>query len=442
MKENNTINKWMIWVIFASSLLSIATPGIAIIPTVLSLVIAIKFIVVSKNAVPDYLKIQTMLNHIKDLELKKERLNKELDGLNNQIKISKDEINKMQILLEENEQKYDFKQVFPFEYDEVDSLQINNFIKKLNLKEKELANVNEIISHYDLKGETKQIYKNQLKQIFRLFNAETSLILNKVTSKKYDTCQNQIFTAYTSINKIFETDGVQIPEELLDIKLEKLSLLYKHAIKLEEEKEIRREEKERLKEEKRVELELKNKLSEIDKDIKHHNNEIMKLTKYLSKTNTEVEQEIYIDKIKKLELKIEELNESKSDVEERQIKAQSGYVYIISNIGSFGENIYKIGVTRRLDPMERIKELSSASVPFEFDVHALVFSDNAFALEDRLHKHFRKYQVNKVNNKKEFFNVKLEDIKQLINSEYNETVEFTIIPKAEQYRQSLALSEN
>ncbi|WP_240624174.1 GIY-YIG nuclease family protein, partial [Staphylococcus rostri] len=145
-------------------------------------------------------------------------------------------------------------------------------------------------------------------------------------------------------------------------------------------------------------------------------------------------------KINKLESQIEELNSSKSDIHERKINSKSGYVYIISNIGSFGENVYKIGVTRRLEPMERIKELSDASVPFEFDVHAIIFSDNAFELENKLHKHFKQNQINKVNNRKEFYNVDLSEIQKLVLAEYNDTVEFTFEPKATQYRESLLLS--
>lgn len=122
------------------------------------------------------------------------------------------------------------------------------------------------------------------------------------------------------------------------------------------------------------------------------------------------------------------------------VKAQSGYVYVISNIGSFGENIYKIGVTRRLEPLDRIKELGDASVPFEFDVHALIFSENAFDLEKKLHDHFKDNQVNKVNNRKEFYNVDLKEIERIVLDEYNETVKFVHEPKAEQYRESISLS--
>ncbi len=111
---------------------------------------------------------------------------------------------------------------------------------------------------------------------------------------------------------------------------------------------------------------------------------------YLNNTDLQVEKELYIEKIRELDQSLKDLNSERENVEDRKDNAQSGFVYIISNIGSFGENVYKIGVTRRLEPMDRINELSSASVPFEFDVHALIFSENAFELESKLHEYFKK----------------------------------------------------
>ena len=125
---------------------------------------------------------------------------------------------------------------------------------------------------------------------------------------------------------------------------------------------------------------------------------------------------------------------------EREANAKAGYVYVISNIGSFGEDIFKIGMTRRLEPMDRIKELSSASVPFEFDVHAMIFSTDAPSLETALHQHFEKRSVNKVNLRKEFFKVSINEIESFVKENYNNTVEFTKTAIAKEYRQSLQIA--
>ena len=164
--------------------------------------------------------------------------------------------------------------------------------------------------------------------------------------------------------------------------------------------------------------------------------------KYIQKSQNNIERQLYIDKINALEEKIKLLQSDKENVLQREANAKAGFVYIISNIGSFGENIYKIGMTRRLEPMDRIKELSSASVPFEFDVHAMIFSDDAPAVEAMLHKHFEQFAVNKINPRKEFYQLDIDEIERIVLSEYNNTVQFTKIPLATEYRQSLAIMQD
>ena len=119
-------------------------------------------------------------------------------------------------------------------------------------------------------------------------------------------------------------------------------------------------------------------------------------------------------------------------------QTRSGHVYIISNIGSFGENVYKIGMTRRLEPADRVRELGDASVPFSFDIHAMIYSENAPSLETELHKYFMKSQVNKVNPRKEFFKIGLKDIRDKVESMQLET-KWTMAAEAAEYRESLAI---
>lgn len=169
--------------------------------------------------------------------------------------------------------------------------------------------------------------------------------------------------------------------------------------------------------------------------------EIKRIMKYMQSSQIDAERQLYLDKIKELEEKVKLLESDKETVLEREANAKAGFVYIISNIGSFGEDIYKIGMTRRLEPMDRVKELSSASVPFEFDVHAMIFSSDAPAVETMLHKHFEKHAVNKVNPRKEFYHVDIDEIEKVVLEEYNNTVQFTKIPLATEYRQSLAMQD-
>ena len=151
--------------------------------------------------------------------------------------------------------------------------------------------------------------------------------------------------------------------------------------------------------------------------------------------------EFLIEKRETTKKNLCDLDTALKDIDYREANQKAGYVYIVSNIGAFGENIYKIGMTRRLNPQDRIEELSGASVPFKFDVHAMIFSENAPALEAALHRAFDDKKVNMTNNRKEFFEVSLEEIKQVVLENYDKTVDFAEIPPAQQYRESLMIKE-
>lgn len=394
MKKEILKKQWVLWTILVTSFFSIGTPGIAIIPFSLSIYALSKLILVNKFVEPDLVTLQNLKEKNKSINIENQKIKREIQELKN---LKKDLISSIEEGTKELEHitsylndelfKYDIELTYPFDLVEVDSSQINTYIKKLQMKEKELLNLEEV-KIFNVSTENKRHQNAQAKQIIRLFNAETSQLINKVNSKNIESMQNKIFKSYEGINKIFETDNVRIPETLLDIKLEMLDLMHKYQVKIEDEKIIRREERARLKEIEQAEKEMEKKLKELDKDIRHHNNEIKKLTMYLNNTDLQVEKELYIEKIRELDQSLKNLNSERENVEDRKDNAQSGFVYIISNIGSFGENVYKIGVTRRLEPMDRINELSSASVPFEFDVHALIFSENAFELKNKLHEYF------------------------------------------------------
>ncbi|MCG1276081.1 DUF4041 domain-containing protein [Staphylococcus epidermidis] len=439
METESFKKQWVMWTILVTSLFSIGTPGIAIIPFILSIYALSKLIVIKKIVEPDVATLNELKEKNKGLESEIQELQNLKADLMTNIEKGTKELEKITNYLNEELIKYDVELTYPFDLIEADSSEINTHIKKLEMREKDLVSLEKVKIFNDSK-DNKKHQNAQAKQIIRLFNAETSQLINNVNGKNIESMQNKIFKSFEGINKIFETDNVRIPEALLDIKLEMLDLKHKHKIKQEDEKIVRREERARMKEIQQAEKEMEKKLKDLDKDIKHHNNEIKKLTKYLNNTNLQVEKELYIEKIKELDESLKNLSSERENIEDRKENAQSGFVYVISNIGSFGENVYKIGVTRRLEPMDRINELSSASVPFEFDVHALIFSENAFELESKLHDHFKKYKVNKVNGRKEFFKVNIDEIKDKILSEHNNTVQFTDEPKAVQYRETLRLT--
>lgn len=295
------------------------------------------------------------------------------------------------------------------------------------------------IDLYD-KLELKKQIENDAKQLLRCFNSETASILLALTVKNIDSSKNKIMRCFETLNKLFTTDKVSLSKEILEIKLEQADLMYAYQYQKEQERLQQKAIREQMVEEEKVRREIEKEKAKIEKEEKQFQNEIAKLMGYMQKSN-EAEKQLYIDKIRELEDKLKKVEADKENVLEREQNTRAGYVYVISNIGSFGDDVYKIGMTRRLEPMDRVKELGDASVPFEFDVHAMIFSEDAPALETILHNTFKNNQVNKVNPRKEFFKVKLDDIEKVVKENFNATVTFTKVAEAAQYRESLRIDK-
>ena len=326
------------------------------------------------------------------------------------------------------------------DYDNIRSDEIKNKLSILQSQQDDSVK-NGTAIEIDDESIPKSKQNHQIKQILRCFNSECANIIGNVTVKNVDASRAKIQRAYTTINKIFKVDGVQISYNYLSLKLEELSLVYGYMLKEEEEREQKKAIREQMIEEEKVRREIEREKQKIEKEEAQFSNEVKKLMAYMQKAKDDIERQLYIDKIKELEEKIRQLQADKETVLQREQNTRAGFVYIISNIGSFGENIFKIGMTRRLEPMDRISELSSASVPFPFDVHAIIFSDDAPGLETILHQHFDSLRLNKINPRKEFFKVDLEEIKKVVLANHNATVKFVDIPDASEYRETLRLEQ-
>lgn len=324
------------------------------------------------------------------------------------------------------------------DYNNITSQECLNQLSILKAKENELRRSENDVEIFD-DSEKKKVIERTIRQMLRNFNSECDNILMNIKIKNIDSIRSKIIKSYETMNNLYSTDGVTLTEDILSIKLEQATLLYNYEMKRMEEKEIQQAIKEKMIEEAKAEREIEQQKKKIEKDLEQHTREVNRIMKYMQKTQLDAERQLYIDKIKELEDKIKTLQADKETVIEREANAKAGFVYVISNIGSFGEDIYKIGMTRRLEPMDRIRELSSASVPFEFDVHAMIFSSDAPDLESTLHKHFADHAVNKVNPRKEFYKVDIDEIERVVKENYNDTVQFTKIPVAAEYRQSMEL---
>lgn len=359
-----------------------------------------------------------------ELDVKYKSLKKDFDSLQIDYEELKNEYNEL------NSHNYGLVPTeFEFEKSETYKMKLDN----IHLREKEMiARLNKKVKNGN---KISLLYDNLEKLSFLYFNNACNYNLSKLKYNNYPARVKEIEKLHSTIFNVTEYN-VDIPSQYKDLKLEELETAYSYYELKEKEKEILREQREQERDDLKAQKEIKEKHDKIDKEI-----ETLSLVKEKIEEKIKLAANEEIESLKfeleKLREKISEFQNEKSDLDYRLENTGAGYVYIISNIGSFGENVYKIGVTRRLDPYQRIQELSSASVPFKFDVHAMIFSYQAYQLETELHRYFDKQRINKINNRKEFFNIDIEQIKRVLSSHKDLTFNFIEEAEAQEYKESL-----
>jgi hypothetical protein len=292
------------------------------------------------------------------------------------------------------------------------------------------------------KKEGERMTKDYVKLILRSFNNECDASIINVKFTNVDMIERKIKKAFEVLNNLGRRMTISISNDYLQLKLQELYLVYEYQVKKQEEKEEQKRLREQMREEAKVLKEIEDVRNKIEKEEKHFNIALEEINKRIANTQTESEKGLLEKEKEEIQKLLIEVEKDKKDIQNRENNTRAGYVYIISNLGSFGENIYKIGVTRRLDPTERVDELGDASVPFDFDIHATIFSEDAPALEYALHKAFEKRRLNWINNRREFFNVSLEEIEKVVKENFSKPIEITKLADAEEYRQSIKLRES
>lgn len=394
-----------------------------------------------KNILKD--NINTLNAHLE--ELKDER--EELRDINTTLKNKKEELKRLseELIQTEDEVLLQSFGLYNPKYDFENSDEYMEKLKEIRERQKLLIRNKTGVKYSDSwtvdgsiqKGRT--MTNQNIKTALKLFNSECDIAMSKVSFKNIDSIEKRIRKAFTDTNKLNTSNKVSIKENYLNLKIDELYLYYEYLQMKEEEKEEQRALREQMKEEALVQKEIENQKRKLKKEELQFKNELLRLKSTIPEDeNDKLEWE---QKINYIEEKLALLSKDLDDVLNREQNTRAGHVYIISNIGSFGENIYKIGVTRRLDPTERINELSSASVPFKYDIHATIFSEDAPKLESALHKAFDNKRVNKVNNRKEFFKVTLDEIRTEVEKNFDKTVEYTKLAEAQEYRQTLKIQE-
>ncbi len=285
--------------------------------------------------------------------------------------------------------------------------------------------------------EGERMTKQYAKLMLRAFNGECDATVLKVRWNNVVAMEERIRRAFEAINKLGTTYFIRITNEYLNLKLDELRLTHEYQEKLYQEKEEQRRIQEQMREEEKTRQEIERAQQEAEDEERRYANALERARAELEKAKG-AEVGKLNEKITQLEEQLRSAQEMKQRAISRAQLTKSGHVYVISNIGSFGENVFKIGMTRRLEPIDRVRELGDASVPFPFDVHAMIYSEDAPALESDLQSHFRQYQVNLVNDRKEFFNINLAEIEEYARK-HRLKVTITQLAEAKEYRESMAL---
>ena len=286
----------------------------------------------------------------------------------------------------------------------------------------------------------KKMVKDMQKLLLRAFNSECDETIGKIKYNNIDASVKKIQNSSVAISKLGNIMGIAITSQYYNLKIQEAYLALEYQLQKQKEKEEAKEARAQMREAAKLQKEIEEQRKKIEKEQAHYQKALLSIMKQLESASDSNKEELQA-KRNELESVLGNIELSLKNIDYREANQRAGYVYIISNIGSFGENVYKIGMTRRLDPQERIDELGDASVPFNFDVHAMIFSDDAPALESALHKAFEDKKLNMVNTRREFFNVTLDEIKDVIRKNFDKTVEFVDTPEANQYRISLKMSK-
>ncbi len=382
---------------------------------------------------------ESVITAIEDSNKKLGKLEEKIASLDREIASKKDYV----IFLDDEMLYQDFGLYTPV-YDLMnsesykDKLTVIREQQKAMLKNNSAAYFPKNFTYNNSLSQGKKLVADNVKQILRAFNNECEAIIDKVKFNNVESIRKRIIKSCDDLNKLNSKMQISITPAYLDLKLREMNLCYEYAMKKQEEKEDQKRIREEQREAQKLQREIEEARKSSEKEKSHYKNALHRIEIQLQSASG-TERTILEEKYSEIKQQLASIEEELKQLDYREANQRAGYVYVISNIGSFGEDVYKIGMTRRLDPMDRIDELGDASVPFVFDVHAMIFSDDAPALESALHRAFDDKKVNMINTRREFFHATLEEIEEVVKKNFDKTVEFTKVPNAEQYRESQML---
>ncbi|MBI1852283.1 MAG: DUF4041 domain-containing protein [Planctomycetes bacterium] len=278
--------------------------------------------------------------------------------------------------------------------------------------------------------------KQNLKLVLRAFNGECDAAVAVVSWNNVTRMEERIRKAFAAINELGSILQVSITKVYLDLKLDEIRLAHEYEDKNHQEREEQQRIREQMREEEKTQREIEKASEDAERDEARFARALEQVRAEAAHASGE-KQRAYDERIGALEAELEKARAEKERALSRAQLTKSGHVYVISNIGSFGDRALKVGMTRRLDPEDRVRELSDASVPFPFDIHAMIPSKDAPALEAALHQFLSDRRTNLVNPRKEFFEVALDEIEKFVRSAGHDCT-VTRLAEAREYRETLA----
>ena len=325
--------------------------------------------------------------------------------------------------------------LYDFEHPAEDSASLANALSALRAQIKQVVATGGAISaapNFTFNGSTakgNQFVKGMSKTMLAAYNAEAENAIKTVKAGGLSTARARLDRVVTQVQSNGQMINLHIEPYYHQLRLQELTLAAKHQEALKAEKDTERERRAELREQRRAEEELRRERERLEKERDHYANAAAALRARGDLAGAE-----------ELEARLADVDRAIRDVDYRAANIRAGYVYVISNIGAFGDRMVKIGMTRRLEPMDRVRELGDASVPFTFDVHALFFAEDAVGIEATLHRHFADRRVNRVNTRREFFYCTPEDVLDALREHNVAVVEYRAHADAEQYRISRELA--
>lgn len=325
--------------------------------------------------------------------------------------------------------------LYTFEHPANSSVALGDELKNLRRRIREMAKAGQAtqasnsFTFNDSAAQGRKFVKQMSTLSLNAYNAEAENCVKSVRAGGEKTAADRLERMAKRIERNGSMINLRITYQYRQLREEEIRLAARHLAAVKAAKEAEREERARLREEHKAQQELQKERARLEKELQHYTNALARL------------EDIDSDEGQRMQKHMAEIQKGIENVDYRAANIRAGYVYVISNIGSFGPEVVKIGMTRRLEPMDRVKELSGASVPFNFDVHALFFSEDAVGVEAELHRRFANERVNKINLRREYFRTTPAQVRNVLGEIAGSLLEFHEEPEADQYHLSQEAQE-